>query len=36
MTGAKITPAVWYQTSMEDTVNKNDEFWGGLSYTLTF
>jgi hypothetical protein len=36
MTGAKITPAVWYQTSMDDSVNKNDEFWGGLSYTLTF
>jgi hypothetical protein len=36
LTGATITPGVWYQTSMEDTVNKNDEFWGGLSYTLTF
>jgi hypothetical protein len=35
-TNAKITPALWYQTSMEDSVNKNDEFWGGLSYTLTF
>jgi hypothetical protein len=36
MTGAKITPAVWYQTSMDDSVNKNDELWGGLSYKLTF
>jgi len=36
MTNAKITPAIWYQTSMDDSVNKNDEFWGGLSYSLTF
>ncbi|MBM4103383.1 MAG: hypothetical protein FJ263_04925 [Planctomycetes bacterium] len=36
MTGAKVTPGIWYQTSMEDSVNKNDEFWSGLSYTLTF
>jgi hypothetical protein len=36
LTNAKITPAVWYQTSMDDSVNKNDEFWGGLSYNLTF
>jgi len=36
LTGAKITPGIWYQTSMEDTVNTEDEFWGGLSYTLTF
>jgi hypothetical protein len=36
LTGAKITPAVWYQTSMDDSVNKNDEFWGGLSYALSF
>jgi hypothetical protein len=36
VTGAKVTPGIWYQTSMEDTVNENDEFWGGLSYALTF
>lgn len=36
LTNAKVTPGVWYQTSMEDTVNENDEFWGGLSYNLTF
>ena len=36
MTGAKVTPGIWYQTSMDDSVNKNDEFWGGLSYSLTF
>jgi len=36
LTNAKITPGLWYQTSMEDTVNKSDEFWSSLSYTLTF
>jgi hypothetical protein len=36
LAGGKVTPALWYQTSMEDTVNENDEFWGGLSYALTF
>jgi hypothetical protein len=29
-------PAVYYQTSMEDTVNTEDEFWAGLSYTVAF
>ncbi len=36
LTGAKITPAVWYQTSMDDSVNENDELFGGISYALTF
>ncbi|MBN1818787.1 MAG: hypothetical protein JW828_15605 [Sedimentisphaerales bacterium] len=35
-TGAKITPAIYYQTSMDDSVNENDEFWTGLSYTMKF
>ena len=36
MSGGKITPAVYYQTSMEDTVNNGDEFWCGITYGLTF
>ncbi|MBE0535640.1 MAG: hypothetical protein IH624_08215 [Phycisphaerae bacterium] len=31
-----FTPGLYYQTSMEDTVNTQDEFWTGLSYTLKF
>ena len=31
-----FTPAVYYQTSMEDSVNDEDEFWTGLSYTVSF
>ena len=34
--GGTITPALYYQTSMEDTVNKQDEFWVGVSYGLSF
>lgn len=34
--GGSITPAVYYQVSMEDTVNKQDEFWMGISYGLSF
>ena len=36
ITGAKVTPGLFYQTSMEDTVNEEDEFFGGLSYALSF
>ncbi len=36
VTGAKVTPGVYYQTSMEDTVNENDEFWTTLSYKFSF
>ncbi len=36
LTNAKITPSIWYQTSMDDSVNENDEFFSGLSYALTF
>ena len=34
--GGTITPAIYYQTSMEDSVNKNDEFWTGISYSYSF
>jgi hypothetical protein len=36
LTGAKLTPAIYYQTSMDDSVNQNDEFWTTLSYKLSF
>ena len=31
-----FTPALYYQTSMDDSVNDEDEFWVGLSYTVSF
>jgi hypothetical protein len=31
-----FTPAAYYQTSMEESVNNEDEFWVSLSYTLNF
>lgn len=31
-----FVPAIYYQTSMEDTVNPNDEFWTTLSYKFSF
>ena len=34
--GGKITPGIWYQNSMEDTVNTEDELWGGISYSISF
>ncbi len=34
--GGTFRPCIYYQTSMEDTVNPEDEFWTGLSYTLSF
>ncbi|MBN2513258.1 MAG: hypothetical protein JXB18_10000 [Sedimentisphaerales bacterium] len=34
--GGKITPGVWYQNSMEDTVNTEDELWSGISYSISF
>ncbi len=34
--GGTFRPGIYYQTSMEDTVNTEDEFWTGLSYTLSF
>jgi len=34
--GGTFRPGIYYQTSMEDSVNSEDEFWTGLSYTLSF
>jgi hypothetical protein len=31
-----FTPAVYYQTSMDKSVNEEDEFWCSFSYTLNF
>jgi len=31
-----FVPAIYYQTSMDDSVNKNDELWTTLSYKLSF
>ncbi|MCK5564424.1 MAG: hypothetical protein KAJ07_04205 [Planctomycetes bacterium] len=31
-----ITPALYYQTSMEKTINTEDEFWVGISYGFEF
>lgn len=32
----KFTPAVYYQSSWDDTVNTSDEYWTSLSLTYTF
>ena len=34
--GGTISPAIYYQISMEDDVNTEDELWTGLSYTVSF
>lgn len=31
-----LKPAVYYQTSMDDSVNTEDEFWCGISYGIRF
>ena len=31
-----FTPAIYYQTSMDDTVNTENEFWTSMSYTISF
>jgi hypothetical protein len=31
-----LTPALYYQTSMDDSVNTEDEFWVGVSYGFSF
>ncbi len=36
MTGAKVVPGLYYQTSMDKSVNENDEFWTTISYKLSF
>ena len=35
-TGGTFTPAIYYQTSMDDSVNPEDEFWTGISYSYSF
>lgn len=34
--GGTLTPALYYQTSMDKSVNPEDEFWVGLSYRFDF
>lgn len=34
--GGKLAPAIYWQSSFEDTVNENDELWAGISYSLNF
>lgn len=36
LTGAKVTPGFYYQTSMDDSVNTEDEMWISLSYKFSF
>lgn len=31
-----FTPAIYYQRSMDKSVNEEDEFWCSFSYTLSF
>jgi hypothetical protein len=31
-----LTPALYYQTSMEKSINPEDEFWVGVSYGFDF
>ena len=31
-----LSPGVYYQTSMDDSVNPEDEFWCGISYGVSF
>ena len=31
-----FTPAIYYQTTMEESINNEDEFWTSLSYTVSF
>lgn len=35
-TGGRIIPALYYQTSMDDSVNPEDELWVGVSYAMSF
>ena len=34
--GGTFTPAIYYQTTMDKSVNDEDEFWVGLSYGFNF
>ena len=31
-----FTPGIYYQISMDDSVNEENEFWTGMTYTLNF
>ncbi len=31
-----VTPALYYQISLDDSVNDEDELWGGLSVSYRF
>jgi hypothetical protein len=31
-----LTPAVYYQSSWDDSVNEDDEFWGGITLSMGF
>jgi len=35
-TGGTVTPGVWFQKSMDDSVNNEDELYAGLSYSISF
>lgn len=35
-TGGKLVPAIYFQNSFDDSVNTEDELWGGISYSITF
>lgn len=34
--GGKFVPAMYFQNSFERSVNTEDEFWGGISYSVAF
>ena len=34
--GGSLIPGLYYQTSMEKTINPEDEFWTGVSYVFDF
>ena len=34
--GGKIMPGLYYQISMDDSVNTEDELWAGISYGISF
>jgi hypothetical protein len=36
LTGATVTPAVYFQNSFDSSVNNEDELFAGLSYSLSF
>jgi hypothetical protein len=35
-TGGTLTPGIYYQNSFESSVNDEDEFWAGISYSFGF